>query len=135
MSTETARLAAYVVAENRARLGYDFPERAAEGEWVRAHLPETQADFQAVAEAVRVTWSGARAVDVAAILVGGRVGFDSWGREAVQFARVQSDVEKWLAPAPRKARKASTRCSVCGAPATLLASGGPTCRAHYDTLS
>lgn len=116
--SDTARIVAHVSAEQRARVGVCYQERAAEAAWVAAHLPTTRREFLAVLDVVRSTSAGISEDNVAAILLGAR--------------RPDARAATWLR---RPARKAGHYCMMCGAAATSRANFGWACEALYDSAS
>ena len=116
--TNTDRLAAHVVAENRRRVGYGYEDHNAERAWAKMNLPRTRAAFQQVVASVRSSGWVATAEAVAELL------------PADQSLRA-----KWLKPA-KKSRAGNVRCcAMCGAPAISRASFGWACGNHYDEMS
>lgn len=108
------RMAAHLRAEQKARVGYPYPERTAERTWASENIPQSKRDFDAILFAVRSGGWFAMEKDVADLL----------GRPEL--------ATQWTA----KKTSAARTCRRCGAPAVGVSNfGGWACANHYDELS
>lgn len=66
---DIARAVKHVLAENLAGIGYPYPQRKSEQDWVRDNLPRG-AEFRDILGAVQEEWNGCDAKRLAELLTG-----------------------------------------------------------------
>jgi hypothetical protein len=133
------RQIAHIKSENKARVGYDYPERETEAKWVRSNLPKSKKEFDNLMTELDETGSYMLPAEAAAILVGTTTTvFDGeimLCQHSYHDITTAWGVASYSDISSHKKTEYSESCAVCGAPAKINAPLGWACNEHYDDLT